>query len=421
MDRGTRHRDAGRRGLFGNQVGGLAASSAPCTVRGVARCLRGVALVMLVGLAVAACGSSSSSSSSDPSGSSGSSAPSSSTASTSATSAANLAAAQAGVAAFSGKPSAFPVSEPLKKPLPVGSKFVYLEASDPIGALLGTLLKPAVQAVGGTFVAIPAGNSASAAQAAASTAIADKPAAVLIPAFLPSEFAGKLQALRSEGASIVGAGMVGWQHYGIQSCVNCDAYETQMAKLLADWAVAKQGAKTDAVFYTVPELSFTALMWKTFKAQVATLCPKCTARSLPIDVSTIGTTAPQTIVNDLQSNSSTNVAVFSTMDMAQGLPAALSAAGLHVLTIGQAPTPENLQDIKDGKLTAGVGSDLPSLAWTMVDAGARLATGQQPQASEGFTPIQVLEQKDITFDPTHGWTGYPDFAQRYAKLWHPHG
>jgi hypothetical protein len=23
----------------------------------------------------------------------------------------------------------------------------------------------------------------------------------------------------------------------------------------------------------------------------------------------------------------------------------------------------------------------------------------------------------VTFDPSHGWTGYPDFPQRFAKLW----
>jgi ribose transport system substrate-binding protein len=364
------------------------------------------ALATAVVLAVAACASPGSS------GNSGSTAAD--------TTGANVAAATAGLAAFTGKPSAFPVTEPLAKPLPAGSKFVYLDASDPIGAQLAQLLKSAVTAVGGKFIAIPAGETASSAQAAAASALADHPAVVLIPAFLPNEFGGELQALRHEGTQIVGAGMIGWQKYGIQWCVGCEALEVSQGTLLADWVVAHKGAKANAVFYSVPELNFTATMWTAFKAQLAKLCPGCTVRDVPIDFSAIGTTAPQTIVNDLQSHSGTNVAVFSSMDMAQGLPAAMSAAGVNVATIGSTPTPENLQDIKAGKMTAGVALAINITAWTMVDAGAKLAIGQKPQPSEAVgTAIQLLEGSDITFNPVDGWLGYPDYAQRFAKLWHP--
>jgi len=50
-----------------------------------------------------------------------------------------------------------------------------------------------------------------------------------------------------------------------------------------------------------------------------------------------------------------------------------------------------------------------------------VVVGGQPTTSEkaGELDKQFLEQKDITFDPTKGWTGYPDYPQRYAKLWHP--
>ena len=31
--------------------------------------------------------------------------------------------------------------------------------------------------------------------------------------------------------------------------------------------------------------------------------------------------------------------------------------------------------------------------------------------------MQMLEPSDVTFDPSKGYTGYPDFPQRFAKLW----
>jgi ribose transport system substrate-binding protein len=407
MDRRTSRRDAERRGSFGSRD----------ALRFVVACV----LAGLVVVAAAACGSSSSSSSSSPGSATTVSSPASSTSSSaSSTDGANVALAKTQLATVTGHPSPFPVTRPLPKPLPAGTKFAYLESSDPIGALFAELLKPGVTAIGGTFIAIPAGNTATSAQAAADTAIADHAAVVLIPAFLPSEFGGKLATLKQQGAKIVGAGMVGWQKYGIDWCVGCETWTTQEGRILADWAIVQKAAATSASFYTVPEFGFTASMWDGFKSQMATLCPKCTARNVPIEVKAIGTTAPQTIVNDLQSHSDTNVAVTSTEDMYQGLPAAMSAAGVNnVLTVGQAPTPEILSNIKAGKLTAGLAVDLNTYTWTMVDAGARLVLGQEPQATEDGGPYQMLEPADITFDPTHGWPGYPDFAQRFAKLWHP--
>ena len=59
------------------------------------------------------------------------------------------------------------------------------------------------------------------------------------------------------------------------------------------------------------------------------------------------------------------------------------------------------------------------LAWTVVDAAARQLVGQTlvgPEA-EGLSAYQFLTQDDITFDPSKGWTGYPDFAERFTKLW----
>ena len=390
--------DLGRRGI------GTALSSRSWRHRALR--VVGCALATVAVVAVAACASPGSS------GNSGSTA--------AGAAGANVTAAMAGLAAFTGKPSPFPVTEPLAKPLPAGTKFVYLDASDPIGAQIGQLLKSAVAAVGGQFIAIPAGETASSAQAAAASAVADHPAVVLIPAFLPNEFGGELQALRSEGAKIVGAGMIGWQKYGISSCVGCEALETTQGTLLADWVVAHEGAKANTVFYSVPELNFTATMWTAFRAQLAKLCPGCAVRNVPVDFSTIGTTAPQTIVNDLQSHSGTNVAVFSSMDMAQGLPTAMSAAGVNVATIGSTPTTENLQDIKAGKMTAGVALAVNITAWTMVDVGAKLVIGQTPQPSEAVgTAIQLLQGNDISFSPTDGWLGYADYAQRFAELWHP--
>lgn len=48
-----------------------------------------------------------------------------------------------------------------------------------------------------------------------------------------------------------------------------------------------------------------------------------------------------------------------------------------------------------------------------VDSGRPLTSGEKL----GLPPIQILTKSDITVNPMNGWVAYPDFAQRFAKLW----
>jgi ribose transport system substrate-binding protein len=362
-----------------------------------------VGAAILAGSALAACGSSSSSS----------------TSSTTSSAPANVAAAEAAIAPYTGHPSAFPVTEPLGKPLPAGKKFVYLQCSTPVCALLGQLLAPAVKTLGGTLTVINSGGTASSSQAAASSALALKPAAVLLPAVTPSVFGDSLKRLGEAGIKVTAVGVINPTVYGIDFSIGGQDSIERTGRLMADWVIVHKGPKANVVFYGTPELDFSSYMQHAFEKELAKNCPSCKVRSMPISVTTFGTTAPQTVVNDLQGNPSTNTAVFATEEAATGLPAALKAAGLSVTTLGFAPAPANLQDIKTGGLTAGLGLDLPVQEWTHVDGTARLLLGEPLTPKETEVPLQFLGKEDITFDPAKGWTGYPDFAERFAKLWHP--
>jgi len=126
-------------------------------------------------------------------------------------------------------------------------------------------------------------------------------------------------------------------------------------RILADWAIVNGGTGGSVAFYGVPELDFSKVETDAFK----------------------------------------------------------------VKTNGFAPTPSNLEDIKTGGLDAAIGLDAGVLAFSQMDAAVRLATGQPLTAAEknGAVPIQLLTKKDLGSDVSHGWTGYPDFPARFAKLW----
>ncbi len=335
---------------------------------------------------------------------------------------ADVAAAKTAIAAYQGHPSAFPVSEPLSKPLPAGTRFVYLQCSTTACGLIGNLIRPAIAAVGGTLSSVNASSTAQASQAAVSSALALKPDAVIITGIDPSLFGDGLKALSAAGIKVVSLSISkDVKPFGITFNYIGSQLTLQNGKLLADWVIANKGANADVVFYGVPALDFSGPMQKAFEDEMKKNCPSCKVRTDPIGLATIGTTSARTVVTDLQAHPSTNVAVFASSEVAAGLPAAMKAAGLSITTLGYAPTPGNLQDIKDGGLTAGLAIDFPVSVWTGVDAAARLIEGGQPVPGQqaGQVPTQFLEQKDITFDPTRGWSGYPDYQQRFTQLWHP--
>ena len=97
----------------------------------------------------------------------------------------------------------------------------------------------------------------------------------------------------------------------------------------------------------------------------------------------------------------------------------LRAAGIEVETLGSAPGPSELQYLKEGKVTAALGFDLPVLTWGLLDQAAREIAGQKLTGlqAEGIGVFQFLTKEDVQYDVSKGWTGYPEFAEKFAELW----
>ncbi len=328
----------------------------------------------------------------------------------------DVAAAQAAVADYTGKPTAFPVDEPLERK-PVGKTFAYFQCSTPACALFAQIAAPTQKLLGYRLNVVKAGPSANEAQSAMDSILSLKPAGVVLPGADPHQFLHQMQQLQQSNTPVSANGVVEPGKYGIQSDFINDRTDTLAGKLMADWAVAHGGG--EVAFYGVPELSFTPVIQTGFDHEMAKVCPACKVRHVEIPVGAIGKNAPSLVVSDLQSHPSTKTAVFGTAEAGTGLPAALQAAQRNVQLIGWGPPPAILGYIKQGQWDAGVGVDAFTMLWAQIDALARMASGQPVTAGEkeGLPPIQILSKADIDFDPTQGWKAYPDFAQRFAKLW----
>jgi ribose transport system substrate-binding protein len=330
---------------------------------------------------------------------------------------ADVAAARAALSPYTGHPTAFPVGTPLAKRPPAGSTFAYLQCSAPTCALAAKALQRATTLLGVRFRAVSAGATASSEQAAMNSIIGLKPAAVIIPAVELSPIGPQIKQLTQAGVPVVTFGAADTAPYGVQAAINSNGPLSRDGRLLADWVVAQKGSEANAVFYAEPTYSFSPIVQRAFEAEMKERCPDCAVRVADIPLNSIGSPAP--IISDIKSHPDTNVLVFVSLTAATGLGSALDIAGLHPLTVGMSPQPSNLQDIRTGALTAGIGFDIPTTLFTAVDAAARLATDQPltPAEKSGSVPAQILGQKDITFDPSDGWSAYPDFVKRFSALW----
>jgi ribose transport system substrate-binding protein len=368
--------------------------------------------IALLALVLSACGSSGSSSSS--------STPNQTTAKAS-DSAAEAKQAASVIAPYIGKPSAFPVTEPLTK-APKGKTIAYMDCGTPVCALVWQLVQPAAATMGVKLDRIKSGLAANTVSAAFDSVVAKKPAGVMVMATPIALWSKQLAELKKANIPVVVEGVAGAEakQYGVPAGNAATAEANALAgKLLANYVVAKFGADANVVVYQLPEVGVTKETAAAVESNLKAACSKCAVRTADVSAATLGNKAASVVVSDLQAHPDATVAVFTSDEIQIGLPAALKAAGIDVKTLGYGPGPLNLQQLKDGKETAALASDFPVLIWATLDQLARQTTGQKLKGDEakGIGDLQFLTSSDITSDPSKGWTGYPDFAQRFGKLW----
>ena len=331
---------------------------------------------------------------------------------------AEVARAKAVVESFSGHPSAFPITEPLLK-RPTGKKIAIIDCGSPICGIFADVAEAPARELGMIPTRIKSGTTADGAATAFDTVLDGGFDGVFVPALAPSLWDRYLEKLNANHVAVVASGVIGLDSAKVPVALAAEPSAKRSAIVMADWAVAHDGAKLDTVFYATPELSFTNLMASAFVDEVKARCKACVTRIVDIPVMTFGNSAPSIVVDDLQAHPKTTSAVFAVGEQAIGLAPALKTADIKLPIFLDAPDPSTLAEIRDGVYEAGLGSDLALISWMAVDSLARLTTGQAPSegARKDDLVLQVLSPADIKGDVSRGWSGYPDFPLRFKALW----
>ncbi|MFE7422104.1 sugar ABC transporter substrate-binding protein [Rhodococcus sp. NPDC057529] len=328
-----------------------------------------------------------------------------------------MAEAEASIAPYTGQPNGFPTEDPLVKRPSASEVIAYLECSTPVCAQLRPMFEDASKALGVQFQSVKAGASAQELQQAMDSIIAMKPSAVLVAGVDPAQFKSQMDELAAMNIPVVG-GSGASRFPAIRGVVNGDASSTRIGALLADWAVATNGG-APSVVYTIPELSFTSLMTDGYLTRMKELCPACEVRQQNIPVASIGNAAPQQVVNDLRSHPETETAIFTSLESATGLPAAMKVANLEVDINGFGSDAGTLNSLRKEDFAGAVAFDFPVTGWQFVDMAARLGTGQELTGMErnDEMTMQILSPSDMQSGSTDNWSAYPDYQQRFTALW----
>jgi ribose transport system substrate-binding protein len=338
---------------------------------------------------------------------------------TSATSnAAAKARAAAAVARYVGKPGPFPVRTPLKH-RPSGARVAWIQCAAPFCSLLTPMVKQAAATMGLQLFTVKGGFTGPELARAWNAALQQKPDGILNPATEAVLIRDPLARAKAAGIPVVTAGIADTKAHGVNIEITGAAQHEFVGKLQADWVYNRYGDDANIAYAYTPELGYTRPLLASFEREMKSLCPDCPVRRVKVPIATIGTTAPKLIVDDLRRNPKTNVVLASAGDNFNGLPAALKVANINVDLVSYAGTPITHDYVKKGQVVVDLAVDVPALAWSLVDGIAREIDKEKlpPEVTKSVLPVQFLEQKDMTFDYRKGWTAYPDFVERWKRLW----
>ena len=369
--------------------------------------------------------SSSGSASSNPSSASSTATSASSTGSQT-SDATGVAAAKAFLAQGEIAPTSIGVTTPLLRKPATGKLIVNLLTDTPGAEIISEDEGQAAAALGWQYKAISIGNSATGIQTAFDSALALKPApfGITTVGYPSSEIQAQLKEAQSKGILVVDGATTDPATPPVIANINDGPQQGILGKDLAAVVVADSDGDAHVATFNISAFPLLAVSVTYFNTWLKTWCPACTNTIVNEQITDIGTTAPQSVVNTFESDPSLQYALYTYGDISLGVDAALKTAGLlgKVKQIGQDPTLQDLADLKNKTALAYIGYDNAVFAWRMIDAFARASEGMSLAAVNNVPlPRQILTQQNIgsmEADQGGNFLAPADYQAQFEKLWH---
>lgn len=281
------------------------------------------------------------------------------------------------VAAAEQRPTSIELGPKITNVIPAGKKIVWINCGSPSCVQQVAILQGASRTLGWSFSSISTTGTPQTIEDAFTSALREKPDAILYAGFPSSLVDPYLTQAKAAGITVIGSGVADNPDL-YYVAIDYQDYASQ-GPVMASFVTAKSNGKGGAVFVTLPDFPILSALGDSFTSSLRSQCPACTSGTLTIPVTAVGSTSGSTIVAYLRAHPNVNYVVVSNDGLVIGLPAALSAAGLSgIHIIGTAPTPVNYQYVIAGTEDATLNADQVYIDYSMMDALVRKFSNSAP-------------------------------------------
>jgi ribose transport system substrate-binding protein len=363
------------------------------------------ALAAAVAILFAACGSSSSSTSNAGSG-----------AAAGGGSGANVSAAQQVVSQAMQRPSSITVTTPVGKSVPAGKKIVFISCGVTVCQQQGQIVSQAAKALGWSASTVATDGTPTSVQSAYDTALRQGANAIVTTAALRAEIASKIPALQSKGVVVSNCCTTDPVSSPFIYSTDTPSQDAPIGKWLAAEIVASSKGKANTLYVNIPAFTVLGTLGSEFKSAYQQYCPSCGYASIDVSLTQLAK-APNLIVSYLRSHPSVNyVALSVANELDNGLPAALSAAGLsNVKIVGQGGGPTDFSYVASGQELALVPFDYYNVDYQMVDALARHFAGAPVQQTP--PPLWLVTKENLPSAHSSLFPDVTNYEAQFLKLW----
>jgi ribose transport system substrate-binding protein len=385
----------------------------------------GGTVAMALAVAVTGCGSSH-----KGSGNSGAAATSGSTSGGSSDpGSAGFAKAAALAKTYSKPPASTGVTAAIGKKVPTGKHIVFVGAGQ---SAVGTNtsyvgFQQAMKILGWTLTEVqPAEPTPADLQQALSTAIRDKPDAVVISAIAEAGITTQLKQLKAMHIPVVS--FFGPDPAGGLLTAQVDGVPGQelLTAAVADKALADMGSPGEIGIIGLQGYSIVQKYTAGFLGQVHKLCPSCTIKTTLVPLQDLGTNDGQDIVNFVRANPKIKALFVGYDGMDANLFSAAKSAGVTLpKTYSSGTLPTSIQNIASGALTASAPIDYYEVGFRVADSLVRIFTGQSNTLGEDvgshYERPTVWSKSFGNVPPAPSGNAFPSvvksYQQQYKKLW----
>lgn len=331
--------------------------------------------------------------------------------------------ARANVAKLKQRPTTFEVPALPKKP-ETGKTVDFVVCATPTCRGFIPYLQAATDAVGWKLQTVQGGFAPQEIANAWNKVLRDKPDGVIASGGIPPElFANQLKELQAQNIPVVLHDQPATDNPAVTGVVLSDAANRQFGQELADMIIAdSNGQAAHLAMFTTAQVPVFANEDKALTDTLnSSACNGCSVEQSPFLVADAGTTLPSRVVSFLRAHPKTNYVYFDFNDAVDGVPAALTQAGLmdkvKLMTNNIATTEANY--MRNGQLWAAAANPWPETMWQ--DLNVILTKDQNAPLDKALAvelPNWILTKDNLPdFGNDPMFPLVEDYQQIFKKAW----